>query len=47
MGNISTILYYLGPVAGNASAQEWLENQLHDPGCTCPVCMSTIQEDVP
>ncbi len=45
MEHISTILYYFGPVADNAFAQEWLENQLHDPGCTCPVCMSAIQEE--
>jgi hypothetical protein len=46
MNNISTYLFEVpGLDLDSVEVQEWLENQLHDPGCTCPVCMSKPQEE--
>lgn len=47
MKNISTYLFGVpGMDIDSAEVQTWLENQLHDPGCTCPACMSKPHEDI-
>ncbi len=42
---ISTILLFFGVNLGNAEVETWLENQIHDPGCTCPACLSAAPEE--